>query len=146
VPLYANARDVLRTNLGRIKNGGKVHIVPIGTLTFTQLTQINASRLGQGLNPIAEEVVFVGGHIYKSRILRDGYTIEDVIDQIFNAMDSAAIVLDVTYMTAMENPNPRLDRYGNLVKDRAVFECSARHPLPELFSVIPRGDTIKPPK
>jgi hypothetical protein len=102
--------------------------------------------LTEGLPPIVEEVVFVGGHIYKSRIMGDGYTIEDVIDQIFSAMDCAAIVLDATHMTIMENPNPRLDRYGNLVRDRAIFECSTRHPLPELFSVVPKGDNIKPIK
>ena len=56
VPLYVNARDVIRTNLGRIRNKNKVHIVPIGTLTPVQLTTINASRLKQGLRPIEEEV------------------------------------------------------------------------------------------
>lgn len=146
MPLYTNARDVIRTNLGRIRNKNKVHIVPIGTLTAVQLTTINANRLTEGLPPIVEEVVFVGGHIYKSRIMGDGYTIEDVIDQISSAMDCAAIVLDATHMTIMENPNPRLDRYGNSVRDRAIFECSTRHPLPELFSVVPKGDNIKPVK
>ncbi|MGC9994615.1 MAG: hypothetical protein ABSE79_04785 [Terriglobia bacterium] len=146
MPLYENARDVIRTNLGRIRNKNKVHIVPIGTLTPVQLATINAYRLKQGLRPIEEEVVFVGGHIYKSRIIGDGYTIEDVIDQISSAMDCAAIVLVGARMTTTENPNPRLDRYGNLVRDRAVFECSARHPLPELFSVVPKGDNIKPTK
>ncbi|HMD83398.1 MAG TPA: hypothetical protein VKO18_01710 [Terriglobia bacterium] len=141
-----NARDVMRTNLGRIRNKKKVHIVPIGTLTVAQLTTINAGRLTQGLRPIVEEVVFVGGHIYKSRIIGDGYTIEDVIDQISSAMDCTAIVLDGTHMTTTENPNPRPDRYGNLVRDRAVFECSTRYPRSELFSVIPKGDNIKPTK
>lgn len=146
MPLYPNARDVIRTNLGRIRNKNKVHIVPIGTLTVVQLTTINANRLKRGLCPIDKEVVFVGGHIYKSRIIGDGYTIEDVIDQISSAMDCTAIVLDGTPMTTTENPNPRPDCYGNLVKDRAVFECSTRHPRPELFSVIPKGDNIKPTK
>src|SRR5208337_5239086 len=111
VPLYVNARDVIRTNLGRIRNKNKVHIVPIGILTVVQLTTINANRLKRGLCPIDKEVVFVGGHIYKSRIIGDGYTIEDVIDQISSAMDCTAIVLDGTHMTTTENPNPRPDRY-----------------------------------
>ena len=106
MPLYVNARDVIRTNLGRIRNKNKVHIVPIGTLTAVQLTTINANRLKQGLCPIDKEVVFVGGHIYKSRIIGDGYTIEDVIDQISSAMDCTAIVLDGTRMTTMEKPKP----------------------------------------
>jgi len=92
------------------------------------------------------EVVFIGKHIYQSRVAKDGYAIEDVIDQISNAMHSESVVLDTSKMTAMENPNLRADRYGNMVKDRAVFECTVRHPRPELFSVVPRGDLIKPQK
>jgi hypothetical protein len=90
-------------------------------------------------------VVFLGRHIYESRILRDGYTIDDVIDQIVSGMDPAAVVLHTPTMTAMENPISRADRYGNSkVYDRIIFECSARHPSLELYSVIPRGDRIKP--
>lgn len=146
MPLFENAADLIRTNLGRIRNGNHVHIVPIGTLTPVQLQAINANRIAEELIPIVEEVVFVGGHIYKSRVLKDGYTIEDVVDQICSAMDSAAVVIVTDYMTAMQNPNARSDRYGNMIKDRAVFECTSKHPLPELTSVSPKGDTIKPIK
>jgi hypothetical protein len=146
MPLFGNAADLIRTNLGLIKNKSHVHIVPIGTLTAEQLSAINENRLAEGLNLIVEEVLFVGGHIYKSRIIGDGYTVDDVVDQITSAMDSAAKVLVTDYMTAMQNPNARPDRYGNSITDRAVFECSKRHPLPELFSVSPKGDTIKPVK
>ena len=79
-----------------------MHIVPIGTLTGEQVGVINAGRFVQNLKPIVAEVVFVGGHIYKSRIVRDGYTIEDVIDQISSAMDEAAEVLDAIYMTILQ--------------------------------------------
>jgi hypothetical protein len=144
MPLHPDAYRLLRTNLEGIGEGQKVHAVHVGVLTVAQVDAINAARLRQGLNPIISEVLFVGGHIYRSRILRDRYTIEDVIEQMFNAMEAAAIVLDATHMTAMENPNPRADRYGNFVLDRVVFECSTRHPRPELFSIIPRGDKIKP--
>ena len=146
MPLYANATSALRSNLEQIRDKKKVKIVPIGVLTAKQLRDINAGRVVQGLHPIVEEVVFVGAHIHKSRIVGDGYTIEDVIDQISSAMDEAAVVLDAPYMTVMENPNQREDRYGNLVRDRVVFECSARHPRAELFSVMPKGDHIKPVK
>jgi hypothetical protein len=74
----------------------------------------------------------------------DGYTVDDVIDQIAGGVDAAALVLNTSRMTGMENPSPRADRYGNLVRDRVIFECSVRHPRPELFSVIPKGDWIKP--
>jgi hypothetical protein len=90
------------------------------------------------------EVLFFGWHIYKSRIIRDGYRVADVIDQIESAMNSDSVVLDLEHMTAIENPTARADAYGNMVKDRAIFECTAHHPRPELFSVVPKGDTIKP--
>jgi hypothetical protein len=59
-------------------------------------------------------------------------------------MDASAIVVSPSKMAAMENPTPRADRYGNYVTDRVVFECSLRHPKPELFGVIPKGDAKKP--
>jgi hypothetical protein len=92
------------------------------------------------------EVVFLGRHVYTSRALRDGYTIEDIIDQIAGAMDAASVILQSPFMTAMENPNPRADRYGNSVRDRIILECTARYPRPELYSVIPKGDVHKPEK
>ena len=130
----------------QIRDGQKPKLVVIGTLTANQLAEINANRHVQELPPIIGEVVFVGKHIYKSRVVQDGYTIEDVLDQIVSAMECVAVVVQTLKMTGMENPTPRLDRYGNHVRDRAVFECSARHPRPELLSVMPKGDTIKPPK
>jgi hypothetical protein len=80
----------------------------------------------------------------KAGLSRDGYIIDDVIDQIASGMESAAVALKTPTMTAMENPAPRADRYGNSVRDRIVFECSAQHPRPELYSVVPKGDRIKP--
>jgi hypothetical protein len=47
-------------------------------------------------------------------------------------------------MTLMESRSPRADRYGNAVLDRVVFECTARYPRPELYSVIPKRDFKKP--
>jgi hypothetical protein len=49
-------------------------------------------------------------------------------------------------MSAIKNPTERADRYGNQVRDEAVFECSTKHPRAELFSVVARGDKIKPAK
>ena len=119
-------------------------MVVIGTLTEQQLADINRERQLGNYPPIDPEVVFIGSHAFRSRIASDGYTIDDVVDQIASGMDRASVVLRTLKMTAMENPNPRTDRYGNSVHDRVVFECSVRHPRPELFSVIPKGDCIKP--
>jgi len=147
MPLYADAPDVLRQQLEQIRDRQAIRVVPIDTLTTAQLTAINAARADERLRPIIEEVVFFGRHIYKRRIVEDGYKIEDVIEQISSVMESVSVVLaDLAPMTIMENPNRRADRYSNFVRDRAVFECSARYPRPELFSVIPKGDSTKPSK
>jgi hypothetical protein len=146
MPLSVNALDLLRVNLDQIRAGQRVKLVTIGILTPEQHSSINAIRLTEGLPEIAAEVVFIGHHIYKSRIAGDGYSIDDVVEQIASAMGIASVVLKTGKMTAMENPNPRADRYGNWIKDRAVFECSARHPRPELFSIVPKGDLRKPIK
>jgi hypothetical protein len=144
MPLRTEAPALIRTNLEQIEAGQKARLVEIGALTSKQVADINKHRAAQGLVPVNAEVVFIGKHIYQSRIAKDGYTIDDVIDQITNALHSDSLVLDTSKMTAMDNSNLRADRYGNQVRDRAVFECTARHPRPELFSVIPRGDLIKP--
>jgi hypothetical protein len=144
MPLSFGAHALIRANLEDLQNGKKVRLVVVGTLTAEQLDGINRQRQSPNHPPIVAEVVFIGHHAYKSRILGDGYTIDDVIDQIESGMDAGAVVLKSHKMTAMENPNPRVDRYGNSIRDRVVFECSARHPRPELFSVIPKGDSLKP--
>jgi hypothetical protein len=72
--------------------------------------------------------------------------IEDVIEQIESAMDEASEVIANDYMTAIRNPVARADRLGNLVNDEAILECSRYRPNPDIFSVIPKGDRIKPQK
>ena len=146
MPLLLNARRIMRINLEKIRDNRHPNLIPVGTLTEDQLLGINAIRAAEEMPPIIEEVVFIGKHLYKSRIDEDGYTIEDVLDQIASAMESAALVVESLKMTGMENPNKRLDRYGNQVNDLVVFECHGRHPRPELYSVMPKGDSIKPRK
>ena len=144
MPLSDNARALIRGNLEQLQTGNRVRLVVIGALTEAQLEAINGIRRVHGHPPIVAEVVFLGRHVQQSRIKRDGYSIDDVIDQIASAMEAASVVYQTTTMTAMENPTSRADRYGNLVRDRVIFECSARHPRPELFSVVPKGDHVKP--
>ena len=123
-----------------------MRLVAVGTLTDVQLDAVNQARKSHGYPPMVTEVVFLGRHIYNGRVVRDGYTIDDVIDQIASAMDSAAVVINAPGMTTIENPCARTDRYGNSVRDRIVFESSARHPRMEIFTVVPKGDRIKPKK
>jgi hypothetical protein len=146
MPLFDNACDLIRTNLEQISNGQKARLISIGTLTDTQLASINEHRAAQDLPAVIAEVVFIGKHIYQSRVAKDGYTIEDVVDQIVSAMREESAIIHSTKMTTMENPAARADRYGNQVRDQVVFECTTRHPRPELFSVVPTGDNNRPKK
>ena len=113
-----------------------------------QLEAINHHRLARNasLPLIVAEVVFIGSHVYRSRIEGDKYTIDDVVEQIIIAMNEDSTLVGNLPMQAIQNPTPRTDRRGNTIHDRAVFECMSRHPRPELYSVIPKGDHIKPEK
>jgi hypothetical protein len=146
MPLYRNAIDLIRANFEEISKGIKPHGVSIGSLTDRQLEEINRARAAHvpPLPPVIGEVLFYGRHLYKSRVVRDGYSVEDVIDQIVSVMDAGAVFVHHPVNTILQNRSGRADRYGNMVKDLAVFECSARHPRPELFSVMPKGDVNKP--
>jgi hypothetical protein len=139
---------LIRASLEAIQNGHKVKPVAIGELTNLQLEAINRHRISrnQSLPPIVAEVIFIGSHIDQSRVVRDGYSIADGIDQIVCAMSAESEIVGNLPMQTIENPEPRADRYGNQIHDRAVFECMSLHPRPELFSVVPKGDRIKPPK
>ena len=146
MPLLAHAVDLIRENLEQLAQGKRVRPVVIGTLTPEQLKSINQHRRQQNPNlpAVIEEVLFFGSHIYRSRCLRDGYAVDDVIDQIVSAMDAGSVLVENLPMQAIENPTARADRYGNIVHDRAVFECMSRHPRPELYSVMPKGDRNRP--
>lgn len=135
---------MIRANLEELQKGSRVRLVVVGTLTDVQLEAINRERGARSYPTMAAEVVFIGRHVYESRVVHDGYTIDDVIDQIASAMEATAVALETPTMTAMENLALRSDDYGNSVRDRIIFECSARYPRPEIFSVVPKGDRIKP--
>ena len=125
MPLYAHAIELIRANLEALQRGERVKTVSIGTLTPSQLTAINSNRIthNAALPPVCAEVVFLGGHVYRSRIVGDGYSIDDVIDQIVSAMDEASQLVGNLPMQAVENPTVRLDRYGNQVHDRAILSA-----------------------
>jgi hypothetical protein len=145
MPLADNALVLIRASLEALSRKEKVGIITIGTLTENQFATLSKYRAKRGFPAVNNEIVFLGSHIYKRRIQEDGYTIDDVLDQIESAFAPTSAVINGT-MSAIRNPNKRADRYGNQVRDEAVFECSARHPRPELFSIVPRGDNNKPAK
>jgi hypothetical protein len=148
MPLYKNAAALIRANLELCEQGKKPPLIAIGFLTQQQLDAINAGR--QQCNPplavITAEIVFDGRHMYKSRCKENNYTFDEVIEQIESAVCESAEFMPEGRMTTITATTVRKDRRGNHVVDRAVFECSQRHPRPELYSVIPRGDKIRPSK
>ena len=146
MPLYKSARKLIRRNLQSCSCGVKPRLVVIGSLTQKQVDDVNQIKTSQNLPPITAEVVFDGRHMYRSRCIGNGYTIDEIIEQIESAMDESANILPYTRMTTMTSTKIRKDKYGNDILDQAVFECTARHPRPELYSVIPRGDKIRPSK
>ena len=139
MPLYPNGLDLIRTNLQLAANRQKPPIVRIGVLSEEQLITINAQRLEEELPPIIAEILFDGRHLYNSRCTEDGYSIEEVLEQITSAFSGPTEVAP-GWATVLTNKVPRIDRKGNSIRDEAVFECHGKKPHPELLSVVPRGD------
>jgi hypothetical protein len=146
MPLLAHAADLIRNNLVRIHRGRKAWPVVIGSLTDTQLGILNAERAQRGFRAMVAKVVFVGAHIYQSRVVEDGYTFDDVISQIASAMHETSVLRIEPKMNGVVSCVEREDGYGNRIIDWGVLECDMRFPKPELYSVIPKGDKIKPAK
>ena len=121
MPLHINAPEIIRRNLEQIRDGQRTRLVLIGSLTAEQLAVLNAFRLGHGLEPMIDEVLFLGRHLCKSRS-KDNYSIDDMLDQIASGMASTSIMRCSLKMSGMQNPQPRQDRYGNQVRiiDRGV--------------------------
>lgn len=144
MPLFIGAEELVRLNLVCIAQGERPPVREIGALTHEQFIEINRVRVELGLHEVRENgVVFLGRHLFNSRAA-DGYTIDDMVLQIASAMDAASAVMVNPGMTAIHNMTLRVDRLGNQIRDRAIFEATARKPRLELFSVIPKGDAVKP--
>jgi hypothetical protein len=144
MPLYSNAEKVIRENLEAVRLGNSVRTVAVGSLSDHQLQVLNAGRSRAGLPPVDGSVFFRGKHIYASRIVRDGYTVDDVLAQIAAAFRDSSIVRFNPKMSVLQSISPRDDGYGNTIRDEIALECTSRHPKAELYSVIPKGDRIKP--
>ncbi len=114
-------------------------MVAIGFLTEKQLGDINAVRRGLKLHEIENPaVVYIGRHHYESRS-KDGYVINDMWLQVSSSMDSNSVVIAGPRMTTMQNPTPRVDGYGNNVRDMAVFELSQRQATSGTLLGYPEG-------
>jgi hypothetical protein len=140
LPLFADGLKRIRRNLVQIQSGERPRLEKIGFFTPDQLTHINESRIANGFQPLLAEVVFHGAHLYRSRCIKNGYSINQVLDQIESAFSTTSVVNFSPPSSVMHNLNKRKDHNGKLVNDEAVFECTARYPYAELYSVIPKGD------
>lgn len=146
MPLLPDAAEIIRANLMLLANDERPKVVTIGHFTDSQFNAINELRTKHNLPALGStEIVFMGTHLYRSRIAKNNYTIDDVLDQIVSAMAHTSTVIVTTKMTALKIEGTRADRYGNQVRDEAIFEMTQRRPKAELFSVIPKGDRNQPP-
>jgi hypothetical protein len=146
LPLFADGLRKIRRNLTLVESGQRPKTVKIGFFTAKQLSQINEAGILRGFPGLRPEILFHGTHLYKSRFLRDAYSIEEILEQIQSALSEASEVVPSASSTVIRNPNERRDRHGNSINDEAVFECTGRYPYAELYSVIPRGDGKRRPR
>lgn len=114
-------------------------IVRIGELSASQLAQINVQRQEEELPPVVAEVLFDGRHMYESRRIEDGYTIDDVLEMVLTAFNDQPRVAP-GWSTVLVSSTTRANKNGKTIRVEAVFECHGRLPHPELRTVIPRGD------
>jgi hypothetical protein len=120
--LYNEALALIRKNLETISNGEKAKAVEVGEFTPEQHAAINELREANKLPPLeSPKIVFIGSHLYKSRITQDAYTIDDVILQITSAFSVTSVIIHTKHMTGMRNTIKRSDGYGNEVLDEVVL-------------------------
>lgn len=143
--LVSNARDLLIEQLSMIKNGEKPKFITIGYFTNEQFDDINNYRKENSFPLLqSNEIIYMGRHHYNSRT-SDGYCIDDLVEQIFSALQDTSKIKITKKGSCLVSSQPRKDNYGNdKIIDVAVFEFSAHKPRSELFSVIPTGDHTKP--
>jgi hypothetical protein len=146
MPLYASGLKTIRQNLLRIQAGQKPLVKKVGFFTPEQLTEINAARAVHNFPALRSEINFHGKHLYESRCLENGYTVDQILDQIQSAFSDASVIHFTPPSSLLRNPNKRADHDGILVNDEAVFECTGGFPYAYLYSVIPRGDGRLKPK
>jgi hypothetical protein len=100
---------------------------------------VNAQREEEELPPVFAEVLFDGRHLYNSRCVEDGYSIDEVLEMISIAFSDASDVAP-GWATVLISSATRVNKDGRTIRDEAVFECHGKKPHPELLSVVPRGD------
>ncbi|MFG3447099.1 hypothetical protein ACGFZ3_00755 [Stenotrophomonas sp. NPDC047960] len=147
MPLYDNAPPLILDQLRRIAGGERVGIVEIGELTVSQFDELVRQKRELGHEPPASRMlVYLGRHRYESRVRKDGYLPCDLVCKLQAALACSSVIETHRHMTAVVSTNDRNDGHGNKVRDRAILELQARKPRAEVFSVVPKGDLIRPKK
>lgn len=144
MPLYPGATTIIAAQLHSLWRGERVRLIAIGVLTDAQLAQINFGRVKLGFPEVeSHEIVYLGRHHFESRA-RQGYSPADMVQQLEWALADHAVAFVVARGTTLQSTVERPDGYGNMVRDQAVLDVTARKPRVEVFSVVPRGDRISP--
>lgn len=144
MPLHRHAFQLICEQLTSLERGQRVTLICIGTLTEAQFGQINFDRGKLGLPDVeSPDIVYLGRHHFQSRSAQ-GYTCQDMAAQLESALADNAIAIVVPRGTTLQSTTLRADGYGNMIRDQAVLELTARKPRIEVFSVIPKGDRISP--
>jgi hypothetical protein len=140
LPLFADGLKKIRKALELAAAQKWSPFQKIGFFTPEQLADINALRQRAGREPLVPTIVCNGKHLYESRCVKDGYSIDEVVEQTEIAFDRASEAANQGWATVLRSTSDRFNEEGNAIRDELVFECSAKHPNASLFSVIPRGD------
>lgn len=140
MPLYSDGLKKIRRCLEMQAKGLHCRHQKVGTLSPEQLTAINEMRGAEGHPPLSAVIVCNGKHLYDSRCIKDGYSIDDVIAQIEIAFNLAKHVAKDSWATVIRSDQQPPDEQGHRITYEVVFECTSAHPNASIFSVIPRGD------
>ncbi len=112
----------------------------VGAFTPEQLAAINELRKSEGHPPLGAVIVCNGKHLYDSRCVKDGYSIDEVIAQTEIAFNLAKHVSRDRWATVIHSDEQPPNDRGHRITYEVVFECTAKYPNASIFSVIPRGD------
>lgn len=146
MPLFADGLKRIRRSLERVAAGQPSWYEKVGKLSPDELTVINTIRAAEGHPPISGRIVCNGKHLYDSRCVKDGYSIDEVIAQTEMAFNLATRPAREGWATLLKSEQQPPNAAGYRITYEIVFECSSKHPDASLFSVIPRGDGRSPGK
>ncbi|OFV50045.1 hypothetical protein [Oligella sp. HMSC09E12] len=144
-----SSKDIknIRKGLLDISNGENNKYVRLkDAMTPQQFDSLVTQRKAMDASyPFKNNFIIDLDHIYDTRVLRDGYNIDDVMKQVKSATSrkSEVFVDPARKQNNLINPYGRDDGYGNVVKDRIGIDLRG---VPQYRTVIPKGDTVMPTK